>query len=143
MFELVVPEWVWIVLAGLAGGLINAVRSSQGITIPYREINDRGRTTWFPGAIGNIMTGGATGLVLWLVYSPSADFGSLNVSAKAIGASLVAGMGGSVFLDRILEREALNTTVKDSGIAIEQAGATIEELEARIEHMKQVPGRQK
>lgn len=89
------------------------------------------------------MTGGATGLVLWLVYSPSADFGSLNVSAKAIGASLVAGMGGSVFLDRILEREALNTTVKDSGIAIEQAGATIEELEARIEHMKQVPGRQK
>src|SRR5215210_2905167 len=114
--------WFWwitivIVVVGALGGVINALMSDSGFIAPgwYDEAGNR---IWKPGALGNMLLGGAAAFISWGLYGPFAAFvlmppdptteATLTLSAL-VGAFLV-GIGGARVITSEVEKNVLSKT---------------------------------
>ena len=92
-------QMIFVILAGTVGGLINALLTGT-LEFPRRETDvDDNFIGIRPGALGNIIVGGATSFVLW----------SLNIYTDSeptvYGIAVLAGIGGAWVLDGILRSQ--------------------------------------
>ena len=88
---------VWIALglvfiAGLVGGLINALISDNGFAMPTC-FTENGVGIWRPGYIGNMLIGGVAAAISWGLYGPA---GAVALIVDRIPASsAAANVGGA------------------------------------------------
>jgi hypothetical protein len=115
-----------IILAGMMGGIINALLSdSGGFTFPTKEKVD-GKTIWKPGAIGNMIFGGVAAFISWGLYGPfsqlvlipsaTSDDGPYLALETVVGALLV-GVGGSRVITSEVEKKILTLTAATAAAA--------------------------
>lgn len=112
--------WMFAVLVGIAGmlgGVLNALLSQEGLTLPKTERVD-GYCVVRLGAFGNILIGLAAALVFWGLYSPFSNSSILDVAPNAgitIGslvAAFLAGVGGARVIANEIDKHLLNTAAE-------------------------------
>jgi hypothetical protein len=109
---------VWVILliifvAGLFGGIINALISDNGFVLPRREAG-----ILRPGWLGNVLIGGVAAAVSWCLYGPlagvsifalvggeSATKGDLTV--VALGGAILVGVAGARWLSNEVDKALL------------------------------------
>jgi hypothetical protein len=85
--------WIALVLvfiAGLVGGLINALISDNGFAMPTC-VTQNGIGIWRPGYIGNMLIGGVAAAISWGLYGPA---GAVSLVPLIPGSSAAANVGG-------------------------------------------------
>ncbi len=107
--------WVilFIAIAGLIGGLLNAFFAAEGFILWRIDTLPDGRTIWRPGFVGNVVVGGVTAIVLAALYSP---LGSIRLGAAhsagvtydltlaELAGAFVSGLGGARLLTQEVGR---------------------------------------
>lgn len=58
-----------VLLVGLVGGFVNALRTDNGFLMPYRESTEKG-AIWRPGGLYNTGVGGIAAFLSWILYGP-------------------------------------------------------------------------
>jgi hypothetical protein len=121
---------VFIAVAGLVGGLLNALFAAEGFIFSRVGTLPDGRKIWRPGFLGNVFVGMVTALVLTALYSPlgSISLGSAPATydltlAKLAGAFL-SGLGGARLLTQEVGRHY-------DQVSQEQAKAVLSSLTKR------------
>jgi len=113
------------VLAGAIGGLVNAVFTTGGVTLPGRLFQDKeGNITLALGTLVSILTGAAAGFIGWASYTQAASFDQL-ARPLPIAASLSAGWaGGRIFAGPVFQKPKDDATQN----AIQNALQSVENL---------------
>lgn len=96
--------WVilFIAIAGLVGGLLNALFAAEGFILWRVDTLPDGRTIWRPGFVGNVVVGGVTAIVLAALYSP---LGSIKLPGTTYDLTLAElGLGGARLLTHEIGR---------------------------------------
>jgi hypothetical protein len=114
---------VFIALAGMIGGVVNALISDNGFVLPRKE-DVSGRLIVRPGVLGNVIVGGVAASISWGLYGPLAAVDLIGTTSPAgpaltlsalVGAMLV-GVGGARWLtnevDKTLLHEAATEAVR-------------------------------
>ena len=102
--------WVilFIAIAGLVGGLLNALFAAEGFILSRVDTLPDGRTIWRPGFLGNVVVGGVAAIVLTALYSPlgSIKLGSArspgttyDLTLAELAGALLSGLGGARLVD--------------------------------------------
>src|SRR5438045_3646719 len=73
---------LYVFLAGLVGGVANALMSDNGFVLPMYEGKDGARILR-PGYLGNMVIGGIAAVVSWGLYGPASSFSLLAQGAPA------------------------------------------------------------
>jgi hypothetical protein len=115
------PEWIWILLAGAAGGAVDTVLRGGAVVLPRVYAGASGRQVFDPGIAGRLVVGATLSLLLWMLYSTTPDFGSRDFDVKLIAASLIAGVGASSFLSTLVDRTIMEETVRSTSEALRTA----------------------
>ena len=107
--------WVilFIAIAGLVGGLLNALFTAEGFILWRVDTLPDGRTIWRPGFVGNVVAGGVTAIVLTALYSPlgSIRLGSAHsqgttydLTLAELAGAFLSGLGGARLLTQEVGR---------------------------------------
>ena len=123
--------WVilFIAIAGLVGGLLNALFAAGGFILWRVDSLPDGRTIWRPGFVGNVVVGGVTAIVLAALYSPLGLIRldtTYDLTLAQLAGALLSGLGGARLLtqevgkhyDRLAQeqtRAALDSLARPAG----------------------------
>ncbi|HVG23797.1 MAG TPA: hypothetical protein VND45_06560 [Thermoanaerobaculia bacterium] len=107
-----------IAVAGAAGGVVNALLTSNGFILPRRE-----QTILLPGFLSNVLIGAFAAFASWAFYGSGAAI-DLAVSSgqsvtslrfSALAGAFLVGVGGARWLSNETDKELLKETVKVAG----------------------------
>lgn len=131
---------LYVSLAGMLGGIVNALMTDNGFFLPKKEDTD-GRTIYRPGFVANILIGAVAAVVSWGLYGPLAAYfiaGTqeamrTNVSPDKIGVTLsslvgavLIGVGGARWLTNEVDKTLLKAAAsKAAGAAATPDAATL------------------
>ena len=91
-----------ICIAGGIGGLISSFLTDKCFVMPRFVETIEHAHVWYPGFLGNMLTGLGAGAVSWLLYGPlsqmSISTANLPMTLATIGGAVVVGMSGSGWL---------------------------------------------
>jgi hypothetical protein len=123
------PVWAVVLavgIAGLLGGLINALLANEGLVQWRTEVLPDGSRIWRPGFVGNMIIGAVTALVLAGLYSPlgSVSLGGassppVTLTIGALAGALLSGIGGARLLTNEVDKRSEAVTRAKLGSAIE------------------------
>jgi hypothetical protein len=101
-------------VAGLVGGLGNALLVDRGLRLPRKEGD-----IWQPGFLGNMVIGGLAAVLMWGLYTAGQAVltGNYTPSVQEIVGSIVAGLGGARVLTAELDKQLLRKTAVDAATA--------------------------
>src|SRR5215210_5917351 len=107
-----------IFVAGLIGGVINALLSDNGFVLPRPE-DSAGIKIYRPGFLGNMIIGGIAACISWGLYGPFAggfvaggpppDVNSapVGVALSALMGAVLVGIGGARWLTNEVDKKLL------------------------------------
>lgn len=131
------PGSIWLMLlyvliAGAAGGMVNALMTDNGFLLPKSEkINDK-TSIFRPGYIGNVLIGALAASVSWGLYGPLSAYyiagteqalaakaapDKVGLSLAALLGAILVGIGGARCLTSEVDKNLLRAA------AAEAAGA--------------------
>jgi|SRR5215217_799060 len=118
--------YIWIIIisivvAGMLGGVLNALLSDSGFIWPGSyPVGDTGQTVWKPGALGNVILGGAASFISWGLYGPFAEYTLAPLGSPSTGGPIltistlvgafVAGIAGSKLITSEVDKRVLSET---------------------------------
>jgi len=96
------PAFGVIVVAGIAGGIVNCLLSDEGFSLPYFDKNKEGRTAWHAGFLSNIALGIAASFLVWA-------FGANEISnwLRQIAVCFLAGVSGGNVVLTFLQKQKI------------------------------------
>lgn len=104
---------VLIVLAGAAGGFVNALISSNGFALPRRI-----EGIWCPGALSTVLIGAFAAFASWAFYGSGADYDLANANNlihlrfSAIAGAFLVGVVGGKWITNEADKSLLRESVK-------------------------------
>src|SRR5918993_487327 len=131
--SMVVLIFAGIIVFGMLGGVINALLSDSGFILPGRyEVGDTKQRIWKPGALGNMLLGGAASFISWGLYGPFAEYvlvppsspssGGPVLTVSAFVGAFVAGIAGA----RIITSEVDKRVLSNAAARVANKGASPE-----------------
>jgi hypothetical protein len=146
-----------IVLAGILGGVINALLSDSGFILPGSD-EVEGKRIWKPGVLGNMVFGAAAAFISWGLYGPFSQYvlippsttadNSAYLALETLVGALLVGIGGSRVITSELEKRTLTTTAATAqaapadpvaAAAIATASSPTEALRTAMEAAERMP----
>lgn len=128
----IAARWVIIMIAGGAGGVLNAVLSREALIAPHRIRLPAGGLALELGFLGNAVFGMSAAFVVWATQLSSMD------PIRSVAAAVLSGFGGSRILVAELERRTLASArgalLTDIDILMDK----LEELRKEAEEPKDV-----
>lgn len=119
-----------IAAAGATGGLLNALISDSGFSLPHTEEATNKAKVFVPGFIGNILTGAVAGFLSWGLYGPSATMAvvgqpSVNemppqvfhLKLSEVAGAVVIGLGGARWLSNEVDKKILTVATAEAARA--------------------------
>jgi len=123
---------LYVLIAGSAGGVVNALMTDNGFLLPKSEkVNDK-TSIFRPGYLGNVLIGAVAAVVSWGLYGPLSAYYiagteqalAANAAPDKVGLSLASlvgailiGVGGARWLTSEVDKNLLRAA------AVEAAGA--------------------
>jgi len=106
-----------IALAGLLGGVVNALLSDSGFFLPGMY-DVEGMRILKPGALGNAFLGAVAAFISWGLYVPFTKYviippesdTALNLDVATLVGALVAGSAGSRLITSAIDKKVLTET---------------------------------
>lgn len=125
------PVWVVILsigVAGAVGGLLNALLTSEGLTLARMEQLSGGGRIWRPGFIGNMAIGAVAAVVLAGLYSPLGSVALNGMSSSnpvtltigALAGALLSGIGGARVLTGEVQKRLDEATLQNTVVAFRE-----------------------
>lgn len=102
-------EWLAVLAAGALGGAVGTLlptgtdMPSPGIIRAMLKEHRRWELVYHFSR--NMVLGAVASFVLWTMYDSTSSFESAHIAPRSVGASLVVGIGGGWFLDRLLRKQ--------------------------------------
>ncbi len=106
-----------VALAGLLGGLINAILTDHGFSLPGYV--DKDRTIWRTGFLGNVVVGVTAAVASWGLYGPASGYviypqtvnrGPYTLTLTGVFTSLIIAIGGARWLTSEVDKRLLRAT---------------------------------
>lgn len=106
-----------VALAGVIGGLVNALTSDNGFILPKKEQIDK-LTILRPGYLGNAFMGAVAATISWGLYGPLATYYVLGgvkdpaaspagLTLSALFGAVLVGVGGAKWLTNEVDKSLL------------------------------------
>jgi len=111
------PEWFAVLLAGGAGGFIQALMA-RDVTWIFLYRDDRGRRACDFGTLGTMCIGAGAGIISWGFYGPDDLMASHVIPARVIAGALVAGAGGGRIIKAYADQALNKASDKETGEAM-------------------------
>lgn len=107
-----------VILAGAAGGLVNAVITDNGFFCPRIEQVKSIRVIR-PGFLGNVFVGAVAAVVSWGLYSPFAQVNllehhELSLTPSTIAAAMLIGIAGAKWLTSEVDKSLLKIAASEA-----------------------------
>ncbi len=109
-----------VFVAGGIGGMVNSLISDKGFVLPHTVPRGDGTSILLPGFIGNMLMGGISAGVSWLLYGPLSQ-AQLNVATvnitttlTALGGAILVGMAGSGWLKNAVDKNVLRAAASQA-----------------------------
>jgi hypothetical protein len=133
--------WVmllYVFLAGVIGGIANALMTDNGFALPKSENTITGTKILRPGFLGNMLIGGVAAALSWGIYGPLANLPiaitGANPSATATSAqvglylsslagALLIGVGGARWLTSEVDKKLLTAAAVKAASSTPNAAA--------------------
>lgn len=112
-----------VMLAGGAGGLVNALQTDNGFALPYAEVLGKGRI-YRPGWLVNVVVGAFAALISWGLYGPFAeavvvgprpqDATPVTLTIAALVGAILVGVGGARVLSNEVDKRLLRAAAAEA-----------------------------
>jgi hypothetical protein len=124
-----IPDWIIAIALGVVGGLIRVAISRTWVW-PHRLPTDDGRPGFDLGSVGHLITGGASGFVLWALVTRQL-FADQGFGLGTIAATILVGLGGGEALMSLLNKMFGVATSQQADQQANQETRAIAERQAR------------
>lgn len=119
---------LYVFLAGAVGGIINALMTDNGFSMPKREKADGKTTILRPGYLGNVVVGAVGAVVSWGLYGPlgsvliagtheaigANDSGKIGLTLSSLVGAVMIGVAGARWLTNEVDKDMLKAAASQA-----------------------------
>ncbi len=129
----------YILIAGAAGGVVNALLTDNGFLLPKSEKVNEKTSILRPGCLGNVLIGAIASVISWGLYGPlstfyiagtrqalasNTDMDRVGISLASLVGAVLVGIGGARWLTSEVDKNLLRAAAAQAAGAPSSSAAS-------------------